>query len=109
MKLEEFYEELRKLFKEYPGSLMRVLGILYNVYSSLALNDVLSGYAKRYWIKRASMSVVIRDAMDCLMLRKEKMDMAGYIVEALNNLSQEDFDRAFDEIKRRLREVLTSQ
>jgi hypothetical protein len=109
MKLEEFYEELRRSFKEHPSSVIKVLGILYNVYSSLAFNEMFSGRFKKYWHKRASMAVVIYDAMECLILRKEKMDMTGYILEALKHLSQEDFDRAIKEFRRRLREVLTSQ
>ena len=55
------------------------------------------------------MAGIIRQAMDDLLLKSEKIDMRKPVIEALNNLSQEDFDRAFDEIKRRLREVLTSQ
>jgi hypothetical protein len=109
MKLEEFYAELKKLYTDHPGSLTRAMAIEYNVNSSLAIQDILLGLPKRYWIKRLSMAVIIYEARTDLMIKADKMDMSKHVVEALKNLAQEDFDKEFKEIKERLKEVLEIQ
>jgi hypothetical protein len=109
MKVEEFYEELKKLYAEHSGSLLKAMRIMCYSHSSLGIENILLGYPKYMWIKKISMSVVIDEARTDLMLRKDKMDMSKHIIEALKNLTQEDFDKELKEIKETLKEVLESQ
>jgi hypothetical protein len=109
MKLEEFYEELKKLYAEHSGSLLKAMRVMYYSNSSLGIENILLGYPKYMWIKKISMAVVIDTALVDLMLRREKMSMPKYVVEALNNLTQEDFDKELKDIKDKIKEFLTSQ
>jgi hypothetical protein len=109
MKLEEFYAELKKLYADHPGSLLRAMRIMYDSYSSLAIDYILSEYPKYMWIKKISMACIIYEARIDLMLGKDKMDMPKHVVGALKNLTQEDFDKELKEIKEKLKEVLESQ
>jgi hypothetical protein len=78
-------------------------------HSSLGIEDILLGYPKSMWIKKISIAVIIDEARTDLMLRKDKMDTPKHVVEALNNLTQEDFDKELKRIKETLKEVLESQ
>jgi hypothetical protein len=109
MKLEEFYEELKKLYAEHPSSLLKAMRVMYHANSSLGIENILLGYPKYMWIKKISIAIVIDTALVDLMLKREKMSMTKYVVEALNNLTQEDFDKELKDINDKLKEFLTSQ
>jgi hypothetical protein len=109
MKLEEFYNKLREIYEEHPGALFRALKASYWSYSSLGMGDMLLGYTKSMWMKKICIAVVIDRIMDDLLLEREKMSMPKQVLEALKHLTQEDFDTEFEDISKKVREVLTSK
>jgi hypothetical protein len=108
MKLEEFYAELKKLYENYPGSLLKVMDARFGTNAVLSIVRILSGLPKRYWIKELSIADILFEASSDLMLRKDKMDILTDVKEALKNITQEDLDREFEEIKRLLKGALRS-
>jgi hypothetical protein len=110
MKLEEFYKKLRELSEQYPGTLVKAVETRYGVNSILGINNVLIRHLKAFWIRDIAMACVLYNIIDPLLLGYDKipdymLDRKSFI-EALNNLSQEDFDKELDEIVKVLKEFL---
>ena len=109
MRVEEFYSKLREICEEHPGALFRALEAVYHAYSSLGMEDMLLGYTKSMWMKKICMAVVIDTITLDLLLKEEKMRMPKHVLEALKYLSQEDFDKEFENVSKKVREFLMSK
>jgi hypothetical protein len=109
MKLEEFYAELKKLYADHPGSLLTAMRIIYDSNLTSAMMNILLGLPKTYWIKRLSMGCIIYEARIDLIFGRDKIDMSKHAVEALKNLTQEDFDKMLKEIIEMFKQVLETE
>jgi hypothetical protein len=110
MRVEEFYKKLRELLNQYPDVLIKALEIRFHVNAVVGMGSVLLRHPRHTWIKNIAMACLLNDIIDPLLLRHDKipdyMFSSKAFIEALNNLSQEDFDIEFDKIVEVIRDLL---